>query len=70
MVCVDEKPKSGPWPWTAPILPLRPGLPEKATHDDVRVIFQPVGLPASGQDGHDVSARLTSPCDLRAAQGP
>ncbi len=33
VVCVDEKPEIQALDRTAPILPLRPGLPEKATHD-------------------------------------
>ena len=33
VLCVDEKSQIQALNWTAPILPLRPGLPEKATHD-------------------------------------
>ena len=33
MLCVDEKSQIQALNRTAPILPLRPGLPEKATHD-------------------------------------
>ncbi len=33
MLCVDEKSQIQALDRTAPILPLRPGLPEKATHD-------------------------------------
>ena len=36
MVCVDEKTQIQALDRTAPILPLRPGLPEKATSDYVR----------------------------------
>jgi len=36
VLCVDEKSQIQALDRTAPILPLRPGLPEKATHDDVR----------------------------------
>ena len=36
VVCVDEKSQVQALDRTAPILPLRPGLPEKATHDYVR----------------------------------
>ena len=36
VVCVDEKTQVQALDRTAPILPLRPGLPEKATHDYVR----------------------------------
>ena len=36
VVCVDEKSQVQALDRTAPILPLRPGLPEKATHDHVR----------------------------------
>jgi transposase len=36
VVCVDEKSQIQALDRTAPILPLRPGLPEKATHDYVR----------------------------------
>ena len=36
MLCVDEKSQIQALDRTAPILPLRPGLPEKATHDYVR----------------------------------
>ena len=36
MVCVDEKTQIQAVDRTAPILPLRPGLPEKATSDYVR----------------------------------
>jgi len=38
VVCVDEKSQIQALNRTAPILPLRPGLPEKATHD-----YQPNG---------------------------
>jgi transposase len=36
VVCVDEKSQVQALDRTAPILPMRPGLPEKATHEDVR----------------------------------
>jgi transposase len=36
VVCVDEKSQIQALDRTAPILPLRPGLPEKATHDYLR----------------------------------
>jgi transposase len=36
VVCVDEKSQIQALDRTAPILPLRPGLPERATHDYVR----------------------------------
>ena len=36
VVCVDEKRQIQALNRTAPILPIRPGLPEKATHDYVR----------------------------------
>jgi len=36
VVCVDEKTQVQALDRTAPILPMRPGLPEKATHDYVR----------------------------------
>jgi transposase len=36
VVCIDEKSQIQALNRTAPILPLRPGLPEKATHDYVR----------------------------------
>jgi len=36
VVCIDEKTQVQALDRTAPILPLRPGLPEKATHDYVR----------------------------------
>jgi transposase len=36
VVCLDEKSQVQALDRTAPILPLRPGLPEKATHDYVR----------------------------------
>jgi transposase len=36
VVCVDEKSQIQALDRTAPILPLRPGLPQKATHDYVR----------------------------------
>jgi len=36
VVCVDEKSQVQALDRTAPILPLRPGLPEKQTHDYVR----------------------------------
>ena len=36
VLCVDEKSQIQALDRTAPILPLRPGLPEKQTHDDVR----------------------------------
>ena len=36
VVCIDEKSQIQALDRTAPILPMRPGLPEKATHDYVR----------------------------------
>lgn len=36
VLCVDEKTQIQALDRTAPILPLRPGLPEKATHDYIR----------------------------------
>ena len=36
VVCVDEKSQIQALDRTQPILPLRPGLPEKATHDYMR----------------------------------
>ena len=36
VLCVDEKSQIQALDRTAPILPLRPGLPEKATHDYLR----------------------------------
>jgi transposase len=36
VVCVDEKSQVQALDRTSPILPIRPGLPEKATHDYVR----------------------------------
>jgi transposase len=36
VLCVDEKSQIQALDRTAPILPLRPGLPERATHDHVR----------------------------------
>jgi hypothetical protein len=36
VLCLDEKSQVQALDRTAPILPLRPGLPEKATHDYVR----------------------------------
>ena len=33
---VDEKSQIQALEWTAPILPLWPGIPEKQTHDDIR----------------------------------
>ena len=36
VVCIDEKPQVQALDQTAPILPMRPGLPEKATHDYIR----------------------------------
>jgi hypothetical protein len=37
VLCVDEKSQIQALDRTAPILPLRPGLPEKATHDYKRI---------------------------------
>jgi transposase len=36
VLCVDEKSQIQALDRTAPVLPLRPGLPERATHDYVR----------------------------------
>ena len=36
VLCIDEKSQIQALDRTAPILPIRPGLPEKATHDYVR----------------------------------
>jgi transposase len=35
-LCIDEKPQVQATTRTAPVLPLRPGLPERRTHDDRR----------------------------------
>jgi hypothetical protein len=36
VLCIDEKSQIQALDRTAPILPIRPGLPERATHDYVR----------------------------------
>jgi hypothetical protein len=36
VLCVDEKTQVQALDRTAPILPLLPGVPQRATHDDVR----------------------------------
>ena len=36
VLCVDEKPQAQALERTAPVLPLRPGVPEKRSHDYVR----------------------------------
>jgi transposase len=36
VLCIDEKPQAQALERTAPILPLKPGIPEKQTHDYVR----------------------------------
>src|SRR6266581_2286079 len=36
VLCVDEKPQIEALDRTAPVLPLRPGTPERRTHDYVR----------------------------------
>jgi transposase len=36
VVCVDEKPQAQALERTAPVLPLRPGIPEKRSHDYIR----------------------------------
>ena len=36
MVCVDEKPQIQALDRTRPVLPMRPGIPERHTHDHVR----------------------------------
>ena len=36
VLCIDEKSQVQALERTAPVLPLRPGIPEKATHDYVR----------------------------------
>ena len=36
VLCVDEKPQAQALDRTAPVLPLRPGIPEKRSHDYVR----------------------------------
>jgi len=36
VLCVDEKPRAQALERTAPVLPLRPGNPEKQTHDYIR----------------------------------
>ncbi len=41
MLSIDEKSQIQALDRTAPILPLRPGLPEKATHDYVRTAPPP-----------------------------
>ena len=46
VLCVDEKTQVQALDRTAPILPLRPGLPERATHDYVRAA-PPTSMPRS-----------------------
>lgn len=36
VLCVDEKPQSQAIEGTAPVLPMRPGQPERRTHDYIR----------------------------------
>ena len=36
MVCIDEKTQIQALERTAPILPIRPGLPEKQTHGETK----------------------------------
>ena len=36
VVCVDEKPQIQALERTRPMLPMRPGIPERHTHDDIR----------------------------------
>jgi transposase len=39
VLCVDEKSQAQALDRTAPILPIMPGIPEKATHDDTTTLF-------------------------------
>ena len=36
VLCVDEKPQAQALERAAPVLPLRPGIPEKRSHDYIR----------------------------------
>ena len=60
VLCVDEKSQIQALDRTAPILPLRPGLPERATHDDVRhgttTLFAALEI---------ATGRVTDACDER-----
>lgn len=60
VLCVDEKTQIQALDRTAPILPLRPGLPERATHDYVRhgttTLFAALEV---------ATGRVTDACDER-----
>jgi hypothetical protein len=49
--CIDEKSQIQAFDRTAPILPLRPGLPERATHDYKRTGTTNLSPPSSSPPG-------------------
>jgi hypothetical protein len=48
VLCLDEKSQVQALQRTAPILPIMPGVPEKATHDDRQRHHHAVRRPAGG----------------------
>ena len=65
VLCVDEKSQVQALERTAPILPIRPGLPEMATHDYIRhgttTLFAARSLPArSPRPASSVTATRSS----------
>jgi transposase len=68
VVCVDEKSQVQALDRTAPILPMRPGLPERATHDYVTARHHhPVRRAGGGhREGH---RRLPRPAHQRRIPG-
>ena len=65
VVCVDEKPQAQALVRAAPVLPLRPGIPEKRTHDYIRhgttTLFAALEI---------ATGKVTDACYPRHVRGP
>src|ERR1035441_8495552 len=70
VVCVDEKTQIQALNRTAPILPIRPGLPEKATHDHGRHGTHPQAPQRQGLAGEEPADHLALHADVRIVAEP
>ena len=65
VLCVDEKSEIQALDRTAPILPMRPGLPERATHDYVRqgttTLFAALDIAIRSSSGSSNRSRRPTP---------
>ena len=71
VVCIDEKSQIQALDRTAPILPIRPGLPEKATHDYVRhgttTLFAALEVATGKVDRRLLRPRTPTPSSSRSS---